>query len=77
MCHSNLAGQLLSLKCFFSDFFLPYLRPTAKYKIIAMGPKQKGGGGGGGTGGGSKQKGNNVTEEVEESLQAVVRVSFI
>jgi hypothetical protein len=38
-----------------------------------MGPKQKGGGGGGGAGGGSKQKGSNVTEEVEESLQAVVR----
>lgn len=38
-----------------------------------MGPKQKGGGGGGGgAGGGSKQKGSNVTEEVEESLQAVV-----
>ena len=32
-----------------------------------MGPKQKGGGGGGG----NKQKGN-ATEEVEETLQAVV-----
>lgn len=37
-----------------------------------MGPKQKGGGGGGG--GASKQKGNNATEEVEETLQAVVRL---
>jgi translation initiation factor eIF-2B subunit epsilon len=36
-----------------------------------MGPKQKGGGGGGA----SKQKGN-TTEEVEETLQAVVRVQF-
>lgn len=39
-----------------------------------MGPKQKGGSGGGGSGGGgggNKQKGN-ATEEVEETLQAVV-----
>jgi translation initiation factor eIF-2B subunit epsilon len=39
-----------------------------------MGPKQKGAGGSAGGGGGtSRQKGNNATEEVEETLQAVVR----
>lgn len=35
-----------------------------------MGPKQKGGGS-------SKGKSNNAAEEVEESLQAVVRYNYI
>jgi hypothetical protein len=44
-----------------------------------MGPKQKGGGGSTAGGGGpaSRQKGNNATEEVEETLQAVVRGDLV